>query len=86
MDKTVITRRAIRTLGMLVALMLAGASAPRAHAAGISLSGRVTDAQGGAVAAANVRVGREDGTVTRQGVTNASGDYRIDDLLSLIHI
>ena len=80
MDKTVITRRAIRTLGMLVALMLAGASAPRAHAAGISLSGRVTDAQGGAVAAANVRVGREDGTVTRQGVTNASGDYRIDDL------
>jgi vitamin B12 transporter len=47
---------------------------------GISLSGRVTDAQGGAVAAANVRVGREDGTNTHHGVTNASGDYRVDDL------
>ena len=34
--------------------------------AGVSLSGKVTDAQGGAVADANVRVGREDGTVTRQ--------------------
>jgi vitamin B12 transporter len=48
--------------------------------AGVSLSGRITDAQGGAVAAANVRVGREDGTITRHGVTNASGEYRIDDL------
>jgi vitamin B12 transporter len=47
---------------------------------GISLSGRVTDAQGGAVADANVRVGREDGTITRRGVTDASGGYRVDDL------
>ncbi len=48
--------------------------------AGVSLSGRVTDAQGGAVADANVRVGREDGTSTRHAVTNGSGEYRVDDL------
>ena len=68
----------IRAIGFLIALMLA--AAPPAHAAGVTLSGRVTDAQGGAVADANVRVGREDGTITRHGVTNASGEYRLDDL------
>jgi vitamin B12 transporter len=65
------------TVGVLVALTIFVATA---EGAGLSLRGRVTDAQGGAVADANVRVGREDGTITRHGVTSSSGDFRVDDL------
>jgi vitamin B12 transporter len=67
-------------IALTISTIFVGSPAVVVHAAGITLSGRVTDAQGGAVADANVRVGREDGTITRHGTTNASGDYRVDDL------
>ena len=47
----------------ILALLLLRRRAPPPSAA---LSGRVTDGHGGAVAAANVRVRRDDGTITRR--------------------
>src|SRR5262245_48950999 len=84
MYASICSNRSVKTttigaIGLLLAMLLMPLSA-QLHAAGVSLSGKVTDAHGGAVIDANVRVGREDGTVTRQAVTNASGEYRVDDL------
>ena len=51
-----------------------------AAADGVTLTGRVTDGQGAAVAAADVRVRRDDGTVSRRTTTDAAGAYTMPDL------
>jgi iron complex outermembrane receptor protein len=43
-----------------------------------ALRGRVTDAQGAGVPDAEIRIAREDATVTRTTSTGPTGDYRVD--------
>lgn len=63
---------------VMVCCALAVASA--ALAQGTALTGRVTDAQGGAVPGADVRLAREDATVTRTAISDGTGAYRIDEV------
>jgi iron complex outermembrane receptor protein len=44
------------------------------------LTGRIRDAQGGVVPAADVRVARDDGGMVRSAATDTTGQYRIDGL------
>jgi iron complex outermembrane receptor protein len=50
------------------------------------LTGSITDAQGAAVPGADVRLAREDGTVTRTAVSDSAGAYRIDDVLAGVFV
>jgi iron complex outermembrane receptor protein len=68
-----------RLVSFLIATFLAAAPAVAA-VDGVTLSGRVTDGQGAAVAAADVRVRRDDGTVSRRTTTDAAGAYTMPDL------
>jgi vitamin B12 transporter len=45
-----------------------------------TLAGRITDAQGGAVAQAQVRVLRQDGNATASAATTTAGEYRIEGI------
>ena len=70
---------------LIVLIVLLAAGSP-AYAQDFSLSGTVTDAQGGAVAGADVRIYREDGAVSRSAVSDNSGTYRIGGLPSGVFI
>lgn len=73
--------RIVRSVFILV-VSAAGLAAPRPAVAAdaVTLSGRVTDGHGAAVAAADVRVRRDDGTVSRRTSTDATGAYAMPDL------
>ncbi|MGH9255668.1 MAG: TonB-dependent receptor [Vicinamibacterales bacterium] len=51
-----------------------------------ALTGRVTDAQGAGVPGADVRLAREDATVTRTAVSDGTGAYRIDEVPSGVFV
>ena len=61
------------TLGMVLCTGLA------ASAQTVTLTGRVTDPQGAAVAGADVRVSREDASTPRTVTADAEGVFRLDD-------
>jgi iron complex outermembrane receptor protein len=65
--------------GVVLACLI-GPSARLAFADGAGLTGTVTDGQGGAVAAADVRVRREDGSVSRRTASDATGAFSIPAL------
>lgn len=67
-----------RFVWLMVAAMLGIASPVFAQSA--SVSGRVTDTQGGAVVGADVRVSRDDGAVAQHVTSDATGNYRIESL------
>ena len=76
-------RQRLRRLGVVclaIAGLLAGPAARPASAAGARLTGKITDGHGGAVAAADVRVRREDGSVDRRTASDASGAFVITAL------
>ena len=73
----------ITRLIFLIVLLAAGSPA---YAQDLSLSGTVTDAQGGAVAGADVRIHREDGAVSRSAVSDNNGTYRIGGLPSGVFV
>ena len=61
----------------LILALVAGLGARPAFADAVGLTGRVTDGHGGAVAAAEVRVRREDGSVSRRTASDAAGAFTI---------
>lgn len=72
----VVARARLRVVATLVAL---GFAIP-ALADPSALSGKVTDPHGAAVAAADVRVRRDDGTLTRRTATDGTGAFALADL------
>lgn len=54
--------------------------APAGFAQGTALTGTVVDAQFAGVPGAEVRLAREDATVTRTAVSDGTGKYRIDEV------
>ena len=74
-----------RCVFLLVCAVGLGASVPAVAQESV-LVGRVTDAQGAAVPDADVRVAREDATVTRITATGPAGDYRVEMMPSGVHI
>jgi iron complex outermembrane receptor protein len=65
---------------LAVACIVAGPAARQASADDAGLTGKITDGHGGAVAAADVRVRREDGSVSRRTASDASGAFAIGAL------
>jgi iron complex outermembrane receptor protein len=65
----------IRLITLLLSCVLLASAADTA-----SLAGRVTDTQGGAIAQAQVRLLRQDGSVAFSASTNTIGDYRLAGL------
>ena len=70
----------MRRCVLFVMLVLGVCGVVPAFGQGGVLSGRVRDRQGGAVPGADVRVLREDASVTRTAISDAEGTYRIADL------
>ena len=66
----------IRTVLLVLALAASGFASDTA-----SLAGRVVDTQGGAVAQAQVKVLRGDGSAAASTVTGSSGEYRLEGLV-----
>src|SRR6476469_5999219 len=67
----------------LVAVLLAIVAclcARTASADAVALTGRVTDGHGAIVVGADVRVRRDDGTVSRRTASDATGTFTVDDL------
>ncbi|MEO5823843.1 MAG: TonB-dependent receptor [Vicinamibacteraceae bacterium] len=64
-------------LATITALLATCLGAPAAAADVVGLTGRVTDGHGGAIAAAAVRVRREDGSVNRGTASDAAGTFTI---------
>jgi len=60
--------------------------ASAAFAQSTVLTGTITDAQGASVPGADVRLAREDGTVTRTTVSDGAGAYRLDDVLAGVFV
>jgi iron complex outermembrane receptor protein len=72
-----------RRLGLAALACLLAMAVPRAASAdGAGLTGRITDGHGAAVAAADVRVRREDGTVSRRTASDATGAFTVSALPS----
>ena len=65
---------------MSLALLYGFGVASAGFAQGTALTGRVIDAQGAGIPGADVRLAREDGTVTRHAVSEGTGEYRIGDV------
>ncbi len=61
----------------LTLALLTGVGTRPAFADAVGLTGRVTDGHGGVVAAADVRVRREDGNVSRRTASDATGAFTI---------
>src|SRR5687767_12805681 len=72
-------RRRPRLRAALLALV-ACLCARTAFADPVALTGRVTDGHGGVVAGAEVRVRRDDGTVSRRTASDASGTFTVAEL------
>ncbi len=65
-------------IGVMLAVVV-GAASP-AFAQSGAITGRISDAQGGVVAGAEVRLSREDGTVARQATSDSAGGFRFESL------
>lgn len=65
----------IRLITLLSSCALLASAADTA-----SLAGRITDAQGGVVSQAQVRLLRQDGNIAAGAVTNTVGEYRMEGL------
>jgi iron complex outermembrane receptor protein len=70
--------RAARRIALTALIAIAGVSAAAADPA--VLSGKVTDGHGAAVAGADVRVRRDDGTLTRRTATDGTGAFALGGL------
>jgi vitamin B12 transporter len=81
-------RRRLRHFGAAcVALTcLLGPSARNAFGDDAGLAGTITDGHGGAVAAADVRVRREDGSVSRHTASDAAGVFTIPALPAGVYV
>lgn len=66
----------IRTVLLVLAIAASGFASDTA-----SLAGRVLDTQGGAVAQAQVKVLRQDGSAAASTITGSSGEYRLEGLV-----
>ncbi len=73
-----------RMMFVIVFCMLGVASA--GFAQGTGLTGTVTDAQGAGVPGADVRLAREDATVTRTAISDGAGAYRIADVAAGVFV
>jgi vitamin B12 transporter len=69
-----------RIVSLLFVAFLAAVPATADAGDGVTLQGRVTDGHGAAVAAADVRVRRDDGSISRRTITDVSGAYAMPDL------
>jgi iron complex outermembrane receptor protein len=74
----VVTRARLR-VALAAALMALASTAP-AFADPAVLSGKAVDGLGAAIAAADVRVRRDDGTLTRHTATDGTGAFALGDL------
>ena len=63
----------------LVCLITLAMASP-GFAQGIALTGRVRDPQGAAVPGADVRVARDDAGIIRSATSDATGEFRVDNL------
>ncbi len=70
-------RRRRPRLGAAILALVACLCARTASADAVALTGRVTDSHGGVVAGADVRVRRDDGTVSRRTASDATGTFTI---------
>ena len=70
-------RRRRPRLGAAILALIACLCARTASADAVALTGRVTDGHGGVVAGADVRVRRDDGTVSRRTASDATGTFTI---------
>ena len=70
-------RRRRPRLGAAILALVACLCARTASADAVALTGRVTDGHGGVVAGADVRVRRDDGTVSRRTASDATGTFTI---------
>ena len=75
-------RRRRPRLGAAILALVACLCARTASADAVALTGRVTDSHGGVVAGADVRVRRDDGTVSRRTASDATGTFTIAALPS----
>src|SRR6267142_3040524 len=79
---TAMKSNATKIFVLICALGLVFTATPlRAQVAGATLSGTITDAQGGAVVSAKVSAKNGATGVTTESTTNASGAYSIVNLL-----
>ena len=67
-------------IGAACLALVACLCARTAFADPVALTGRVTDGHGGVVAGAEVRVRRDDGTVSRRTASDASGTFTVAEL------
>ena len=70
-------RRHRPRLAAAILALVACLCARTASADAVALTGRVTDGHGGVVAGADVRVRREDGTVSRRTASDATGTFTV---------
>ena len=73
-------RPRVRAAFVLVACVAACLWARSASADALALTGRITDGHGAVVAGADVRVRREDGTVSRRAASDATGTFTVAGL------
>src|SRR6266446_4532524 len=79
---TAMKSNATKILVLICALGLVFLATPlRAQVAGATLSGTITDAQGGAVISAKVSVKNGATSITTETTTNSSGAYSIVNLI-----